>query len=198
MVTLRQLILGIKTQNNWAWPLYLSVEVFWRGDLTTALHHVSNEEEAHIILDYLPVFLKARFSEKIWTWFPCSCQEEIQLFRWDAEQSEVVKVAVVEDEVPSNLYGGVQLAGWEQVDEVDIADKDAADITFDLGQYFNLKPRTDAGAGFDNGLSLAFMRTCVTNATLDIQLAQSDTVIDFDTWGLYTLSAPAPPAFLGV
>ena len=66
MVTLRQLILGIKTQNNWLWPLYLSFDVSWRGDLT-ALYHTSNEEEAHTILDYLPVFLEARFRENIWT-----------------------------------------------------------------------------------------------------------------------------------
>ena len=173
--TLRQLILGIKTQNNWLWPLYLSVDVSWRGDLT-ALYHTANEEEAHTILDYLPVFLEARFGERIWSWFSCSCRDEMSLFKWDAEQCKVVEAVAPDAADVTNLYGGTELADWEQVDDADLVNEDAANITFDLGQHFNLKPRTDAGAGFDDGLSLASMRTGVTNATLAIQQAQPDPI----------------------
>ena len=131
----------------------------------------------------------------------------MQLFRWDAAtQGKVVEVALAEAEVPTNLYGGAELADWEQVDEDDISKADVADITFDLGQHFNLKPRTASGAGFDDGLSLAFMHTGMTHTTLAAKLAPSDIVIDANTTDASisemsptvdsTLSAP--PALRGV
>ena len=130
----------------------------------------------------------------------------MQLFKWDAEQCKVVEAVVADAKDVTNLYGGVELADLEQVDDADLVDEDAADITFVLRQHFNLKPRTDAGAGFDDGLSLAFMRTGVTNATLAIQLAQPDAVIGFDTSDASVSemsltvgsTASAPPAFLGI
>jgi len=127
----------------------------------------------------------------------------MQLFRWDAAtQGKVVEVALAEAEVPTNLYGGAELADWEQ----DISKADVADITFDLGQHFNLKPRTASGAGFDDGLSLAFMHTGMTHTTLAAKLAPSDIVIDANTTdaSISEMSPTvdstlfAPPALRGV
>jgi len=45
--------------------------------------------------------LDARFGENILTCFSCSWQDEIHLFKCDAEKYKVVEVAVAEEEVPT-------------------------------------------------------------------------------------------------
>ena len=68
IVTLRQVLLGIKTQNNWEWPLFLAIEVnSWMGDIQ-AVHHVDQATEAETLLAHLPVYLEVKFGSAIWKW----------------------------------------------------------------------------------------------------------------------------------
>jgi len=51
------------------------------------------------------------------------------------------------------------------VEKSDIADDKISKMTFGLGFYFNLKPREEVGVGFDDALSVAYMKTGTSNTT---------------------------------
>ena len=178
-VTLRQVILGIKTKVNWTWPLFLSVDLSWNGGDISAVFHRDNETEATTMLSYLPVFLEEKYGEQIWKWFSIECRDELSAFKWDPEKKCVVETADAEAGYLDSFHGG-PLADWEQVEESDIADDKASKMTFDLGFHFNLKPREEGGAGFNDALSMGTMATGTSNATLAAANMRDDVIIDID------------------
>ena len=175
-VTLRQIILGIKTKSNWLWALFLSVDHdTYRGDIT-ALYHQDNSTEAINFLSYLPIFLEAQYGSKIWNWFSVECRSELSSIQLDPNSGAIIEVALAEDGgLLDNLYGEDELAAWERVQDQDIDDQEEA-LTFDLGNHFNLVSRA-GGAGFDDGLSLGSMKTGTSNATQAAKAMQLDPIL---------------------
>ena len=71
-------------------------------------------------------------------------------FKWDPEQKCVVEIVNEPAGFLGSFHGG-PLADWEEVEKSDIAIDKISKMTFDLGFHFNLKPREEGGAGFDDG-----------------------------------------------
>ena len=153
------------------------MDISWKGRDISAVFHVDNEAEATTMLSYLPVFLEEKYGEQIWKWFSVGCKDELSAFKWDPEQKCVVEIVNESAGFLDSFHGGA-LADWEEVDENDIAGAEIPKMTFDLGFHFNLKPREEGGAGFDDGLSLASMRTGASNATAAAANTNSSIVID--------------------
>jgi len=179
LVTLRQVVLGIKTKVNWTWPLFLSVDVSWNGGDISAVFHRDNETEATTMLSYLPVFLVEKYGEQIWRWFSVECRNELLAFQWDPEQKYVVEITTEEAGFLGSFHGGM-LTDWEEVEESDIADDKVSKMTFDLGFHFNLKPREEGGAGFNDTSSMATMKTGTSNATFAAANMPDNEIIDVD------------------
>lgn len=165
-VSLRQVLLGIKTQSNWTWPLFVSVDFDdFRGEIV-ALFHIDNDSEAREVISFLPIFLEARYGAKIWHWFSIETKATLDgNFRLNQVTGKIEEINPDVDEYATNLFGGADLADWEQVDDADIGDTALDSVTFDLGKHFDLQPR-QGGAGFDDGQSLKTFNTATSNATL--------------------------------
>ena len=66
-LSLRMIIMGIRCQHNLKHSLFLSVDYNpYRNDIT-ALYHRGNEVEAQRLLAALPIFLEAKYNNKIWS-----------------------------------------------------------------------------------------------------------------------------------
>ena len=71
-------------------------------------------------------------------------------FKWDLGQKCMVVIVAEAAGFLGSFHGG-PLADWEEVEESDIVVDKISTMTFDLGFHFNLKPREEGGAGFDDG-----------------------------------------------
>ena len=189
-MTLRQVLLGMKTKQTSGWPLFVSVDFdSYRNEILAVIHN-DTVSEASNVLSYLPVFLEAQFGAQIWQWFSTECRAEMSAYIWDEDDLRVVNVAESDDESDSPLPGQTRapLAAWETVDEDDI-EKDQADHKFDLPTLFNLSPRDGkgAGSGFDDTGSLTTFATGTSHLTQNINdITEDDNPTDL-------LAASTPP-----
>jgi len=97
-------------------------------------------------------------------------------FKWDLVQNCVVEIVTNTAGFLGSFHGR-PLTDWEEVEESDIVDDKLSKMTFDLGFHFNLK-REEGGAGFDDALSMASMKTGTSNATFAVGIMLPDLVID--------------------
>jgi hypothetical protein len=204
LVTLRQILLGVKTSSNWKWPLFVSVDHDDRRGGITALYHKDNAAEAATLISYLPIILDARYGSIVWNWFTAECRGELEgSVRFDDDTGQIVDLNQEEDDGLDNFFGGEQMAPWEIVNERDITSTGPTEVVLDLSQHFDLGPRC-GGAGFDDAASLASLKTGTSNATVEALRTPEDMVIDSnvpsDNTSISALSehagstASAPPA----
>jgi len=66
------------------------------------------------------------------------------------------------------------------VEESDVVDDKVSKMTFGLGFHFNLNPQEKGGGGFDDGLSMASMKTGTSYATFTADNMAPDVVINVD------------------
>ena len=149
-MTLRQILLGMKTKQDSSWPLFVSVNFDSYRNKIIAVIHNDTVSEASNVLYFLPVFLEAQFGAQIWQWFSIECRAEMLAYTWDEDDLRVVTLADSDDgsDSPRTAQSLAPLAAWETVDEEDI-EKDQADNKFDLSTLFNLAPRDGKGADSD-------------------------------------------------
>ena len=147
--TLRQVLLGMKTQQEWSWPLFMSVDYdAYRGEIM-AVFHKEGASEAQTILSYLPIFLEERFGSKVWQWFSSTCKTELSPYCWDAVSQAVVLRDLLEPEPEFRFFSSsVAPAAWETVDDDDTGDEPMTEVlTFDLELYFDPAPCHGRGSG---------------------------------------------------
>ena len=169
LVSLRQVLLGIKTQVNWRWPLFLSVDFDNTRREITALFHKDNHEEASTFLDYLPLILDAQYGARVWNWFTPAARSDMESYQWNPDTRCVEPASPSEggsdgDLSYLNFYGDSGTADWENVQDADLDPSDTPKISFDLGNHFNMRPAT-GGAGYDDQQSLPSFKTATSNAT---------------------------------
>ena len=64
-MTLRQVLLGMKTKQDRSWPLFVSVDFdSYRNEIITVIHN-DTVSEASNVLSFLPVFLLTKFGVQI-------------------------------------------------------------------------------------------------------------------------------------
>ena len=174
-LTLRQVLLGMKTRVNSNWPLFVSIDYDTYSSLLLAVSHDECRLEADTILSFLPVFLDAKYGPTIWGWFSPTCKAEMEEFCWDPSLHQVVPILDEKEEDAEDaqtLWGGDTAADWENMDD-DFDDDPSSGMTFELAQYFNLKarPSTGVSSGFDDGASMGTMATNTSNLTQNMAMA---------------------------
>ena len=176
--TLRQLMLSIRCPSNLEFPLFLSVDYNSYRREFSALFHVDNTVQAQAILDTLPVYLEARYGEKIWDWFSADLRSTLSGFTWNEEKS-CVEAPPTEDLnfLLSGQYGDLQ--DWEKVKDTDMPELTSpTSVKIHLPTFFNPDHRLPGSGGFDGNNSCASCKTNTTNATTKIQNMPPDVVGD--------------------
>ena len=169
-MTLRQILLEMKTKQDRSWPLFVSVDFdSYRNEIIAVIHN-DTVSEASNILSFLPVFLEAQFGVLIWQWFSTECRAEMSAYTWDEDYLRVVSLESSDEDSDSLLLARstAPLAAWETVDD-DIV-KDQADHKFDLSILFDFVPRDGkgAGSGFDDAGSLNTFATGTSQLTQNL------------------------------
>ena len=165
-MTLRQVLLGMKTKMEPSWPLFVSIEFStWRQEIV-AVYMKDVTNEAHTMLAHLPIYLEAKFGENIWKWFTSSHKADLKDYYWD----ETLQKVVTDDDNYEDVdflrgLHGTKLTAWETINEADANNFNQQQITFELDKSFAFTVPA-GGAGYDDGNSLATMATGVSKATL--------------------------------
>ena len=176
-LTLRQILLSTKCQDNCNHPLILSVDYNAYRDATTALYHKGNQEEVHDLMSALPVVLAAQFGPRIWTWFCPDLKTELSHFIWNPE-TQCLEEAFDDDDLLANIYGDDAQADWEQVDPLNVPAESATSMKMDLSLLFHAgKPLSDPA---DDNLSMVSLKTNTSNATQAAATAPPD-FLEVDT-----------------
>ena len=164
-MTLRQVLLGMKTKMEPSWPLFVSIEFStWRQEII-AVYMKDVTDEAHTMLAHLPIYLEAKFGDNIWKWFTSTHKADLKDYYWDESLQRVVTDDDNCDDADflRGLHGN-KLTAWETVNEVDANTINQQQITFELDKSFAFTAPS-GGAGFDDGNSLQTMNTGVSKAT---------------------------------
>ena len=102
-MTLRQVLLGMKTKQDSSWPLFVSVDFDSYHNEIIAVIHNNTVSEASNVLSFLPVFLEAKFGVQIWQWFSTECRVEMSAYIWDEDEQRVVSNAFSDNDSDSPI-----------------------------------------------------------------------------------------------
>ena len=132
-MTLRQILLGMKTKQDSSWPLFVSVNFDSYRNKIIAVIHNDTVSEASNVLSFLPVFLEAQFGAQIWQWFSTECRAEMSAYIWDPpiwDEDDLRVVTIADSDnvsiSPLPAQSLASLTTWKTVDEENI-EKDQAD-----------------------------------------------------------------------
>ena len=140
------------------------------------MFNVLNQDEAMQILGALPVFLEARYGDKIWQWFEPHIRTELADTRWDHEKGCLVETGITDRSLFSNLDGRGSLDEWEEQDLGAAPGESISSFAADLFKIFNMDP-LPISEGHDENLSVATMNTGTSNATLVAASLPPDEVV---------------------
>eukprot|EP00536_Pseudo-nitzschia_multiseries_P011037 jgi/Psemu1/27664/gm1.27664_g len=145
--TLRQVLMGIETCDNWSWPLFLSVNTSSYCGEILALYNNATKVEAMAMLSFLPIFLEVQYGSCVCQWFSTKCLTEMEAFHWDPTEGQVVETAPALDHVQDvalPFFSGSDVCDWELVDDDLSLDSLVPNLTFNLELHFPLQACEDS------------------------------------------------------
>ena len=103
-LTLRQMIMDIKSKKIPAIPLFHCVDLNWQGNGYVFQYCPNMEEEAEVMIKILLPFLQSKFPDcPSQEYFTSEYNARCETFQWDPDRNEVVNIDM-EDEVFISEY----------------------------------------------------------------------------------------------